>query len=109
MLFCPAEVSYPGADDGPAERGNEAHDKRFAKVVTRIAGPQIATIVDGGENDVHTRTGFRRAIAARESTPPQKIRKAPQINANPKPRILFGRARHAVSAATCHIRCGQPA
>jgi len=60
MLFCSPEGRHPGVVGCAAEHGDKAHDKQFTKVVTRVVGPEIGDVVEGGEKDVHAGIGLQK-------------------------------------------------
>jgi len=60
MLFFSPEGRHPGAVGCAAEHGDKAHDKQFAKVVTRVVGPEIGDVVEGGKKDVHAANGLQK-------------------------------------------------
>jgi|GEM_PF-4994841 len=83
MLFCSPERCHLGAGDREAEHGDKAHDKQFAKVVTRVVGPGIGDVVEGGEKDVHAGNGLQKDDPHPRIHPRQNSN-APQIRSNPK-------------------------
>jgi hypothetical protein len=83
MLFCSPEGCHLGAVGREAEHGDKAHDKQFAKVVTRVVGPGIGDVVEGGEKDVHAGNGLQKDDPHPRIHPRQNSN-APQIRSNPK-------------------------
>ncbi len=83
MLFCPAEVCHLGTAGRSAEHGDKAHDKQFAKVVTRVVGPGIGDVVDGDEKGVHAGNGLQKGDPHPRIHPRQNSN-TPQIRSNPK-------------------------
>ena len=70
MLFCSAEGYHPGTAGRPAEHGDKAHDRQFAKVVTRVGSPRIGDVVEGGQEDVHRGKKLRRGDPGPRIHPP---------------------------------------
>jgi len=83
MLFCSPEGCHLGAVGCSAEHGDKAHDKQFAKVVSRVVGPGIGDVIEGGEKDVHAGIGLQKG----DPDPRIQLRQnssTPQIRSNPK-------------------------
>ena len=83
MLFCPPEVRHLGTIRRPAEHRDEAYDQQFAKVVTRVVGPGIGDVMEGGEEDIHVGNGLQKGDPHPRIHPAQD-RKTPRIRSNPK-------------------------
>ena len=83
MLFCPTEVRHLGTIRRPAEHRDEAYDQQFAKVVTRVVGPGIGDVIEGGEEDIHVGNGLQKGDPHPRIHPAQD-RKTPRIRSNPK-------------------------
>jgi hypothetical protein len=67
----------------PAAHRDKTRDQQFAKVVTRVVGPGIGDVVEGGKENVHEGSAFRK-----EQFPPKnpfpENRKTPRIRFDPK-------------------------
>ena len=83
MLLCSPEVRHLGTAGRPTEHRNEAHDQKFTKVVTRVVGPRIGDVIEGGEENVHAGNGLQKGDR-RPRIHPHANRKTPQITSNPK-------------------------
>ena len=72
MLLCPTEVRHLGTTGRPAEHRDKAHDQKFAKVMTRVVGPGIGDVIEGGEEDIHAGNGLQEGRSPLQNPSPRK-------------------------------------
>ena len=83
MFFCATEVRHLGTAGRPAEHRDETHDQQLAKVVTRVVGPRIGDVFEGGEENVHAGNGLQKGDPRSRIHPPEN-RKTRRVKSNPK-------------------------